>query len=192
MRATVAGLGWVAAQCNDLSLFDLLAGLEVWLLQQVSVKRGVVQLGMVDDQVVRRRAIGRGVHQSHHAIGDGDDLCATGSGEVDAEVDALAVAVGGVAVEVRADGVAVGLAEQPGIGAGGSLNGRIKGLSAVWGSCVRLRPSSSIDAAWAAPEANGKAKSIRAKNATRVRARMVMVRLIGDMVSLLLVSVSMD
>ena len=51
-----------------------------------------------------------------------------GADKIDAEVDALAEAIGGVAVEVSADGVAVGLAQQPGVGAGRRGKGQDEGL----------------------------------------------------------------
>ena len=133
VRPAEASVLRVTAERDHLALLDLLARRQIGPLQQMAVERGVAELRMVDDQVVRQRAVGCGVHQRHHAVGDGYDLGAAGCGEIDAEVDALAVAVGGVAVEIRADRVAVGLAKQPGVRAGRLSKGQDEGPLTVLG-----------------------------------------------------------
>src|SRR5512136_2222154 len=60
----------------------------------------------------------RAIYLADHAIANGDDFSAAGRAEVEAKVQTLSCLVGGAALVVRAGGVAIGLTEQPGIGAG--------------------------------------------------------------------------
>jgi hypothetical protein len=70
---------------------------------------------MVNHQVVGRRTKVQVVYSEDDAIGDGHDFGATRRAEIHPEVDALASAVGGVALKVSAGGVAIWLGQEPGV-----------------------------------------------------------------------------
>ena len=82
--------------------------------EQVAVEGSDSNVRVAQDEIVRHRAEAGVVGEHNFAIGDSYERRATGHTDINAEVQPLTGTVPGGAEIVRADGVPVGLAEQPG------------------------------------------------------------------------------